>query len=155
MNRNISISFFLSFLVVCLINCSSGENHIRSTEEIKSKADTIEFKRVALSYSEGKQLFSRFCNTCHVAPEEHVLDQYLFVNLFERLPSPSEDYFVSYISDSKSLKASGNKYAKQVDEVWNQDYEHKFKDSLSTKDFSSLINYIKIADKQRYQNKGG
>ena len=124
-------------------------------KKIKHLTDSIELKRVALAYSEGEQLFSRHCNTCHFAPEKHVLDQYLFDNLFERLPPPPEDYFVSYISDSKALKASGNQYAKQVDEVYNSAYEHHFKDSLSPRDFSNLITYIKIAAKQRYQNKGG
>jgi hypothetical protein len=152
MARNIIINLLLSLLVINLGSCNSvGEYHISSAEEIKNQTDTVELKQVISSYSEGKRLFGRFCNTCHVAPERNVADQYLFDNLFDRLPSPSEDYFVSYISDSKELKASGNKYAQQVDTMWNNAFEHKFKDSLSKRDFSNLISYIKIAAKQRYQ----
>lgn len=138
--------------MISLCSCDSGKVHISTTEEIKNQIDSARFKQSVLSYNQGKQLFSRFCNSCHPAPEKHVLDQYLFDNLFERLPAPSEDYFVNYISDSKALKATGNEYAKQVDEVWNNAYEHQFKDSLSKHDFSNIITYIKIAAKQRYKN---
>jgi hypothetical protein len=142
-------------LITNLYSCDSGNVHISTTEEIKNQIDSVKFKQATLSYSEGRQLFSRYCNSCHVAPERQVRDQYLFDNLFERLPSPSEDYFVNYISDSKQLKVAGNKYAIAVDDEWNSDYEHKFKDSLSVRGFSALITYIKIAARQRYKNKGG
>jgi cytochrome c2 len=151
MIRNIAINLFFLLWLVSFCSCHSDTVHISSTEEIKNQTDSTRFKQVALSYNEGKQLFAKYCNTCHYVPDKDVLDQYLFDNLFERLPAPAEDYFIKYISDSKSLKASGNQYAKQVDVVWNSAYEHKFRDSLSIKDFSNLITYIKVAAKQRYQ----
>lgn len=154
MTKNFTTDLFLSLMVINLCACNLGKgDSMTSTEEIKNQKDTIQFKRVASSYNEGKQLFSRFCNTCNVAPERDIRDQYLFDNLFERLPSPSEDYFIRYLSDSKQLKQSGNEYAKQVDAVWDNDYEHQFKNSLSNKGFSSLITYIKIAAKQRFRTK--
>jgi cytochrome c5 len=156
MSKNIITNLLLSLLVTSLVGCGSyRDEHVRSTDEIRSQIDSSDFKQAALQYNQGKQLFSNYCNTCHYAPEKHVLDQYTFDNLFQRLPTPAEDYFIQYISDSKALKASGNKYAKQVDEVYKSAYEHHFKDSLSTRDFSNLITYIKIAAKQRYQNQGG
>jgi hypothetical protein len=154
MTKNFTVNVFLSLAVINFCSCNSGKvDSIKSTQEIRNEKDTIEFKRVASNYSEGKLLFSRFCNACHVAPESHKLDQYLFDHLFERLPTPPEEYFIKYLCDSKKLKQSGNEYAKQVDAVWDNDYEHRFKDSLSNKDFSDLITYIKIAARQRYQTK--
>lgn len=152
MPRNILINFFLlSFVSIC--SCDPVEqNHITNFEGGKNQTDSVKFKHDGLNFSKGKQLFSRLCNTCHVAPEKNVTDQYLFANLFERLPAPSEDYFVSFISDSRSLKATGNKYAKLVDTMWHNNYEHNFRDRLSKQDFYNLITYIKIAAKQRYQS---
>lgn len=143
--RNILINLSALLPIVCLCSCDSDKVHISTTEEIKSQADSIRLKSIVFSYKEGKQLFSRYCNTCHLAPEINKTDQYLFDNLFERLPAPAEDYFFSYISDSKALKESGNVYTKQVDDVWNNAFEHQFKDSLSKYDFYHLITYIKIA----------
>jgi Cytochrome c len=152
MTRNIISSLLVSSLAINFLSCDSGnQERVESTDEITDRIDTIAFKQAALVYSEGKQLFGRYCNTCHYAPEKQVFDQYTFDNLFQRLPPPAEDYFVKYISDSKALKASGNQYAKQVDEVYNSTYEHHFKDSLTTGDFTNLIGYIKIAAKQRNQ----
>jgi|GEM_PF-3279961 len=140
----------LSLLAISIWSCDNGNVHISTAEEIQKQVDSVQHIQTVMSYNEGKLLFSNYCNTCHYPPEKHMLDQYLFDNLFERLPSPSEEYFVNYISDSKTLKTSGNEYAKQVDEAWNQDYEHNFKDSLSKRDFYNLITYIKSASKQRY-----
>jgi hypothetical protein len=146
-------NLLLSLLVTGLLSCSLGnDKHDSRAGVIKSQIDSAEFKKVALQFSKGRQLFRSYCNTCHYAPEKHVLDQYIFDDLFERLPAPAEDYFIQYISDSKALKASGNEYAKQVDEAYISAYEHHFKDSLSTTDFTNLIMYIKIAAKQRYRN---
>ena len=102
-------------------------------------------------YEQGKSIFRKYCNTCHYAPEKNVLDQYTFDNLFERLPPPAEEYFSKYIRDSKSLRDSGNKRAIEIQEARRSDYEHNFKDSLSLKDITDLIVYIKVAAKMRYK----
>ena len=77
-------------------------------------------------------------------------DQYLFDQLFARLPDPPENYFTKFIQDSRTLKASGDEHARRVDEVWNSEYEHHFKDSLSRQGIIDLIIYIKVAAKKRY-----
>jgi hypothetical protein len=100
------------------------------------------------NYKQGKQSFQKLCDDCHVAPERHMTDQYLFDNLFERLPAPPEEYFIKFIQDSKLLTSSGDQYSKRLHEIWNQDYEHHFRDSLSEQDFHNLIIYIKVAAKQ-------
>lgn len=148
MIRNLRTTLQLLFAVTVYSCNSGGENNINNTEQFRNQIDSIEFRGLASGFSQGKELFIRFCNTCHYAPEKQVLDQYIFDNLFERLPAPSEEYFTNYISDSRSLKASGNEYAKKVDEVWNNSYEHQFKDSLSVRDLTNLITYIKIAAKR-------
>jgi hypothetical protein len=76
---------------------------------------------------------------------------YLTLAFFDRLPAPAEEYFVRYIRDSKSLRDSGDSYAKKVHEIWNSTIEHIYNDSLSQQDFSNLVIYIKAAASQKYK----
>jgi cytochrome c2 len=142
----LKIILLVSLFCFCLPQCNtrSKTNKQISDSNEKHLADSAK-------YHEGQLTFRKYCNTCHVAPERNVTDQYLFDNLFERLPSPAEQYFIKYIQDSKSLKSSGDKYAINLDKTWSQDYEHNFKDSLSQSNFSDLITYIKEAAKLKYQ----
>jgi hypothetical protein len=151
--RKLTLRVGLKVLFLGFLACDTKTDNTLNSSTI-NKVDSIKFKQVASDYGQGKQAFKRLCNTCHFAPERHVTDQYTFDEIFERLPAPSEDYFVRFISDSKSLKTSGDEYAKRLSEVWNSDFEHQFKDSMTNKDFRALITYIKIAAKQKY-NKGG
>jgi hypothetical protein len=98
---------------------------------------------------QGKEVFQRKCASCHVAPERHVTDQFVFDNLFDKLPKPPEDYFIRFIKNGKVLKASGDRYALRLAKSWNSDYDHAFQDSLSNQDLENLIVYIKVAVKQK------
>ena len=97
-------------------------------------------KEFAVKYSEGKSLFKKHCNTCHIDPELKATDQYLFENLFTRHP---ETYVIKFIADSKQLKSSGDKYAIALADAYNSNYEHHFRDSLSNTDLGNLIIYLK------------
>ena len=132
-------------------SCKSGNNEKEDPGNASKMSGSSRVKKLAVKYAHGKQLFGKLCNTCHVAPDKNLTDQYTFDNLFDRLPTPSDDYFVKYIQDSKSLKSAGDKYAIEVDRRWNSEYEHAFKDSLSYHDLSNLIVYIKAAANQRFQ----
>ena len=142
----LKIILLVSLFCFCLPQCNtrSKNNQQISDSNEKHLADSAK-------YHEGQLIFRKYCNTCHIAPERNVTDQYLFDNLFGRLPPPSEQYFIKYIQDSKSLKSSGDKCAMNLDKIWSQDYEHNFKDSLSQSNFSDLITYIKEAAKLKYQ----
>jgi hypothetical protein len=140
----------ISFFIIVAISCN--DSHTGNNSSSAGALKNWQIEKLADNYQQGKNIFKEHCNECHVAPEIKMTDQYVFDNLFDRLPSPSEDYFVKYIRDSKSLKASGDRYAKMIDEAWNSKYEHYFKDSLSLQDFSNIIIYIKAAAKQKYKS---
>jgi hypothetical protein len=133
-------------VILCGLSCHPGDNKISSRS-----IDSLQIKKRASSYDQGKQLFTRFCNSCHPAPEKNISDQYSFGYLFDSLPHPSEAYLIKYIQDSKQLRSSGDQHSKALHEVWNSNYDHFFKDSLSLQDFTDLILYIKVAAKQRYK----
>ena len=101
-----------------------------------------------LAFNEGKFHFNRLCNNCHIAPETKKHDQYSFVNLFERLPDPGEEFFIKYITNSKSLKVSGDEYAVKLDHLYDSPFEHLFRDSLTKSQMASLVNYLKVVDRK-------
>jgi len=113
--------------------------NVRQSPDKKDGTLTTE---LADKYNEGKELFSKYCNKCHMAPDKKATDQWLFENLFNRLPS---DYVIKYINNSRKLKLSGDKYAIAVAEAYNSTYDHLFKDSLSDIEFDNLIIYMKAA----------
>jgi len=142
----------ITLFIAGVISCNSRQDtHGDNSTYAWNQPDSSQIKKLAANYIQGKHLFEKLCITCHIAPERRVTDQYIFDNLFERLPSPPEDYFIKYIQNSKSLKSSGDNYAMKIDEAWNSDYEHYFEDSLSRQDFYDLIIYVKVAAKQKYQ----
>jgi hypothetical protein len=81
----------------------------------------------------------------------------MFDNLFDKLPKPSEDYFIRFIKNGKALKASGDSYAQKLAEFWESNYDHSFQDTFSNQDFENLIIYIKVAiiQKRRERQMGG
>lgn len=134
----------ISIMLLFLIGCDSN-----SAKNKASQIDTSEVAKSIAIYESGKNLFTRFCIKCHHTPDSREKDQYMFDNLFERLPSPQENYFIKFIQDSKELKKSGDKYAIGVSKEWDSNYDHKFKDRLSIDDFANLILYIKLATKSK------
>ena len=142
----LAIKLIILLAIYCGFSCNPKPDNNKNISTIYKKAVVDN-----TNYQQGKLIFEKFCNTCHFAPEKNVLDQYIFDNLFERLPSPPEQYFVKYIQDSKALKYSGDKYAMKVAIVRNPEYEHYFKDSLSQQAFGDLIIYIKEAAKLKSQ----
>lgn len=144
MSGNRKTQIYLMAITILWYSCNSDGNKGKNfNDEGNDSIKNTEINR--MTFNAGQKLFKVNCNSCHVAPEKQINDQYLFYNLFERMPSPAEDYFIKYISDSRQLKATGNEYANKVDAVWNSDYEHQFKDSLSSADFVNLIYYLKLA----------
>jgi hypothetical protein len=138
--------FIIFMLVYFFVTCNT-----MPAKDGNPITDSLKIKKPAFNYSQGKLVFSRFCTGCHTAPERHATDQYTFDKLFDRLPQPSEDYFIKFIQDTKALKTSGDKYALEISKTWSSDYNHNFKDSLSKQDFFNLIAYIKAAG-QLYRN---
>jgi hypothetical protein len=142
--RLIIASFFISIIFSC---DSKESSRVNNSSDSSGILDSSQIKELANNYKHGQQSFEKLCNGCHISPESHMKDQYVFNNLFERLPAPAEEYFIKFIQDSRTLSSSGDQYSKKLHEVWRQDYEHHFKDSLSRQGFYDLITYIKVAAK--------
>ena len=140
------MKIFSLILVAFLIARCNSKPGARS----KSIEDSVRIKQYADSFKIGKSLFANYCEQCHSSPEKHLTDQYLFDNLFDKMPSPSEDFFVKYVQDSKFLKASGDKYAIELSKLYDTPYEHRFKDSLTHEEILELMLFLKITTKSKH-----
>ncbi len=129
-------------VVIVLISC----NYV--SEQPNSKREP-HIKALMVKYDDGKAIFNKHCVACHSSPDKEKSDQYAFIGLFERLPSPPEDYLAKFLLDSKQLIISGNKYAIAVHKAFSSNYLHEFKNNLSGADIDNLIVYIRVAVKQR------
>jgi hypothetical protein len=116
------VSFPATLLTLALcytnfINCTAGQ----TTET--TRLDSLQFYQVAGDYLKGKQIFSKFCIGCHAPLERRVTDQYVFDNLFDRLPKPPEEYFRKFIQDSRKMKDSGDKQLQELAKEFSSNYD--------------------------------
>ena len=130
------------FVVMSVVSCENMDQN-------SLYASNARVKELAGQYYQGQNIFKQNCMDCHALPGKVSTDQFIFNNLFDRLPQPSEEYFAKYIEDSKQLKVSGNKYALDIAKAWHSAYEHNFKSNLSQKDIDNLIVYIKVAETRK------
>jgi Cytochrome c len=136
---------------MCFISCNSRQDSSTTKSSVKSPGDSLQIQGLINKYRQGKEKFQIKCAACHVALERHVTDQYIFDGLFDKLPKPSDDYFIRFIKNGKALKESGDKYSQKLAEDWNSNYDHVFQETLSNQDLENLLIYIKVAIKQKYR----
>ena len=141
-------SLLVLLYFITLTACSTNPNHDKSSS-VDIKADTLKILDLVDNYNKGKETFKTECIICHATPSSKMTGQFAFSQLFDRLPKPSEEYFIKFILNSENLKSSGDIYAKRLAEVYNSKYEHIFQDVLSNKDLANLIIYIKTSIKER------
>ena len=103
-------------------------------------------------YENGKLVYRQHCAPCHSLPHKHIDGPSLFNNLFERLPNPSQQYFMNFIKDSKILENSGDKYFLGIQKKYSVNIDHLYKNKLSDKDIQNIILYIMVSDKIKNKN---
>ena len=135
----------LIFILVISFSCNNSSSIQKQKQDTSSKTQNIGSEIYIQQYVQGKLIFEKHCATCHTPPDVYRTDQFIFDDLFQHLPSPSEDYFITFITNSKVLEDSGDKRQLELKEVFNSKYNHQFKNSITQNEFPSLIYYIKEA----------
>lgn len=130
----------LSFLVLGFFYVLFIATTVNHTAEEGTKNEVM--KEYDLSVAAGRCAFLQYCQPCHISPEKQSTDNPLS-GLFEKLPAPADSFFVKFISDSKTLRESGNSYANAIHQSWKRNYDHKFQYVFTPKEFAGLIAYIK------------
>ena len=139
MRSNLNIKGLFWGLITTVAVFTMNSCNVRQNSDNKEDSRT---KELVDKYNQGKEIFIRCCNTCHIAPDKKASDQQLFDNLFER---QSSDYVIKYIGDSKGLKLLGDKFALALDTTFTSTFEHSYKDSLSNMEVNNLIVFLKVS----------
>jgi hypothetical protein len=139
-----NVPLILSIMLI-FASCKQREPN-NNIDAFFESYDSTHTKKLVADFRKGKILFADNCAACHISPEGTKTGINMFEHLFEKLPSPAEEYFAKYIRDGKALRESGDKYSSDLYEKFNQTFDHVFT-KLSQDDVDQLIVYIKIADK--------
>ena len=127
---------------IIIIGCGEKRNTSLITYD-----DSIVLIETITAFVNGKSIFNKHGNMCHSGPGAR--HDFIFDRIFERMPAPSEDYFIKFVGDSKSLKTNGDSYIKDMTgKLSTMNFDHNFKDSLSIQNFKDLIIYIRVGKKQ-------
>lgn len=137
--------FIFIFTIIITISCNSSTSQQNQDKDPSLKNQHKEPTVSIQEYMYGKMIFAKYCSTCHTPPHIYETDQFLFDHLFQHLPTPSEEYFIRFIENSKGLEESDN-YLNELKQVFNSNYIHHFKDSIKRNEFPSLIYYLKEAE---------
>lgn len=127
--------FTLSLSIV-LVACSEvPDSRISSDQSQDDSTSHEEFKM-------GQSVFITHCERCHNAPDEEVLDGFMWAGLFDRVPNGRE-YVFTFITSSSALRNDSDLYAIRIKEMWgSSDYEHEFSEILEEKELSQLMTYL-------------
>ncbi|RAW02205.1 c-type cytochrome [Pseudochryseolinea flava] len=120
-------AFLILLLALVLTSCE------RTGKKVSEQAIHIEQVRI------GQTVFQENCQSCHKMNRR---DESMFLEIFDRLPQPSDSYFAKFVRDSKKLKKSGDEYARYLDIHYGSDYEHTFSE-LTEEEIYDMIQYIK------------
>ncbi len=150
MKKRIACLFYcLAFLSAC------GDQSGPEKQQLKVpdvKMNSTQLVALADLVKEGKLLFKTHCFPCHAMPDEEHQCGNSFGMLFEHLPEPADEYLVKFVMDSKRLRKEGDAYAMNLTKLYDSNYEHSFKDSLSYSQIESILNYLEFAIKLKDVN---
>lgn len=129
------LALCLAFLAACREREDDGDR-----PSSRQPAWPSELRRDSV-FMHGRAVFRLHCTACHWAPGEHGGCYGAMDDVLNRIPN--EHYFVEFASDSRKLKDDGDAYALAVDKRWHSEYEHRFADSLTARDFDEIIYYLR------------
>ena len=86
----------------------------------------------------GRKLFKQNCAVCHSLSDQELTGPGL-KGFFNRIPAPKTNWLRNYILDSKSVHASGDKYARQLWKRYPEYRMNAFKNELTEKDLNDLM----------------
>lgn len=161
-NRHLHRQIFSSTIIFCLfiilLSCGprSGIHNDKQTDEESNytSPDTSSpaYKReLAFSenYDKGYRLFKQNCAVCHVGRSDQRLVGPGLKGMSDRLPKPTEEWFIKYTLNSDSVFKSGDKYAKKLKAEYTGYEKPIFSGNLTTEQVKLIYSYLLSSPRQR------
>lgn len=142
-------------LGIFLLSCETEMNDKSKYVSVNKNTLNTDSAAYSLNYQQGEILYATNCKQCHPVPGSKIICSDLMDRLFERLPQPSDSYFVKYVGNNRALRSQNDPYAIAIHQQFETGYDHYFQDSLSNQDFSDLILYLKGVELRGKKTRGG
>ncbi len=138
--------FFLLTAAFSFSHLSYGQTETTAADTVAAAADDAatadasggEIPTAAANISAGEELFKGNCASCHKIDQKLVGPA--LANVYDR--APSIDWIVSFIQNSQKVIATGDEYAVNLYNEYNQTQMTAFP-SFSREDILNILGYIK------------
>lgn len=124
--------------------CSSPESSNTKLE----RSDTLFASQKEILIATGKSLLKEHCAACHGTDGHRPEPDFLFTNLFERLPEPSQEYFLRFVRNSDELLKEKDPYYMKLDSLFSISIQHQYKDKLTEKELKAIMAYLIYMNKE-------
>ncbi|MES2679523.1 MAG: cytochrome c [Bacteroidota bacterium] len=102
-----------------------------------------ESKRIDVSYwDKGNKLFKQNCAVCHSAFDDKDFNGPSLKGIRDRLPHPSENYFIKYCINNEKVFLSGDPYAAKLRSEYKDQRMTVFEGILTEQDIREIYNYV-------------
>ncbi|MBL7936848.1 MAG: c-type cytochrome [Bacteroidia bacterium] len=140
-------TIIFTFLTLTIASCGprTGIHEETSNEEPIENIVVEQISPIEKSEQNGRKIFKQNCSVCHDIATMKFTGPGLG-GVLDRLPKPSEEYFIKYITNNDSLLKK-DLYAKKLRiEYQDIDVNHDF-NYLTASDKQDLIVYLKTWDR--------
>jgi hypothetical protein len=128
------------FFNLCCSQVSKKDREIINSDSTKNHQKQADV-------ANGQEIFRSHCNMCHGSPTHNIDGPNIFNNLFQRLPNPSDQYFLRFIKDGEQLKKIEDKYYRKLDSFYKISVLHVYKEKLSDSQLQDLLAYVREGNK--------
>lgn len=142
--RNYTWALLIAAKCCLFIHCSYPE----SDKTTKETSDTLLASHKEILLTTGKALFKEHCAACHGTDSQAADPDFIFTKLFERLPAPSQDYFLRFVWNSDELLKEKDPYFMERDSLFSISIKHQYKDKLSEKELKAIMAYLLEKNKE-------
>lgn len=137
-------AFLLAAGNILFAQCSSPESSNTKLE----RSDTLFASQKEILIAKGKSLLKEHCAACHGTDGRRPEPDFLFTNLFERLPEPSQEYFLRFVRNSDELLKEKDLYYLKLDSLFSISIQHQYKDKLTDKELKAIMAYLLEKNKE-------
>lgn len=131
-------AFLIAASSFLFAHCSSPESSNLKLE----RTDTLFASQKEILIATGKSLLKEHCAACHGTDGHRPEPDFLFTNLFERLPEPSQEYFLRFVRNSDDLLNEKDPYYMKIDSLFTISIKHQYKDKLTDKELKAIMAYV-------------
>lgn len=133
------------FLLTILLSCGprSGIHSDEKADDGNFCGNANETKQIDVSYNDkGGKLFKQNCAVCHSATTDQIFTGPGLKGIKDRLPQPSDEWFIKYTLNNEKVFLSGDAYAAKLKAEYKDHPMTVFEGVLTEQDVREIYNFL-------------